>query len=384
MKALRYAQRMVGLESISHQSNRVVTKYLQMKLTKFGFLVEELRYRDPAGVLKVNLVARKGNAPPEESPSGNRGLAYFCHTDVVPVTSWFTDEFGPFQPTVLNERLYGRGSCDMKGSIACMLAAAKKFDWHQLRQPLYFIATADEEVGFHGIKYVVAESQYFREIVARQVPAVIGEPTNLDVVHAHKGSLRIIAKADGTAVHSSTGIQTNANLKLIPFANEMLQICRETESDTRWQNNDFHPPTLTWNIGIRDNAAALNITASESTCTVYARPMPGVELQPLLNRVADLAKQHNLDLQIIRACQPLWVAPDAPFVVAACQLAHRPAPRTVCYATDGGLLDELRDKIICGPGGVEQAHTHDEWIALEQLDRGTELYQKMIQHWCCS
>jgi acetylornithine deacetylase len=173
-------------------------------------------------------------------------------------------------------------------------------------------------------------------------------------------------------------------LALIPFANEMLQICRETESDPRWHNTDFHPPTLTWNIGIRDNAAALNITASESTCTVYARPMPGVDLQPLLDRVAATAKQYNLDLQIIRACQPLWVAPNAPFVIAACQLAHRPAPRTVCYATDGGLLDELPDKIICGPGGVEQAHTHDEWIALEQLDRGTELYQKMIQHWCCS
>jgi len=354
MKALRYAQRLVGFESVSHQSNRLVSKYLEMKLNKFGFLVEELTYRDAAGTLKVNLVARKGNLPPPlehttsvataTPPAAPRnGLAYFCHTDVVPVTSWFTKEFGPFEPTVRQERLYGRGSCDMKGSIACMLAAARKFDWHDLRRPLYFVCTADEE----------------------------------------EGSLRLVATARGTAVHSSTGIRTNANLALIPFAVEMKEICEETEADPRWQNRQFTPPTLTWNIGLRDNASALNITASESVCSVYARPMPDVALQPLLDRVAAAAERHGLQLQIIRACEPFWVPPDSPFVTAACQLAHRAAPRTVSYATDGGLLGELSEKIICGPGGVEQAHTHDEWISLEQLARGTELYQKMIQAWCC-
>lgn len=384
MKSLRYAQRLIGLESISHQSNRLVSKYLEMKLTKFGFLVEEVRYRDPAGVLKVNLVGRKGNVPPPDSADGARGLAYFGHSDVVPVTSWFSSEFGPFQPTVINERLYGRGSCDMKGSLACFLAAARKFDWHQFHQPLYFVCTADEEVGFQGIRQVVAHSQYFREMVARRVPALIGEPTNLDVVHAHKGSLRLIATARGTAVHSSTGIQTNSNLALIPFAQEMLAICRETETDARWQNPEFTPATLTWNIGLRDNASALNITASESVCTVYARPMPGIDLKPLLDRVSAAASRNQLELQIIHACGPFWVEPNSQFVQTACQLANRPASRSVSYATDGGLLDELQDKIICGPGGVEQAHTHDEWISLEQLERGTELYQKMIQHWCCS
>ncbi|MFN9768569.1 MAG: M20/M25/M40 family metallo-hydrolase [Planctomycetota bacterium] len=394
MKALRYAQRLVGFESVSHQSNRLVSKYLEMKLNKFGFLVEELTYRDAAGTLKVNLVARKGNLPPPlehttsvataTPPAAPRnGLAYFCHTDVVPVTSWFTKEFGPFEPTVRQERLYGRGSCDMKGSIACMLAAARKFDWHDLRRPLYFVCTADEEVGFHGIRHVVSHSQYFRELVNRQVPAIIGEPTQLEIVHAHKGSLRLVATARGTAVHSSTGIRTNANLALIPFAVEMKEICEETEADPRWQNRQFTPPTLTWNIGLRDNASALNITASESVCSVYARPMPDVAFQPLLDRVAAAAERHGLQLQIIRACEPFWVPPDSPFVTAACQLAHRAAPRTVSYATDGGLLGELSEKIICGPGGVEQAHTHDEWISLEQLARGTELYQKMIQAWCC-
>ncbi|MFO0034454.1 MAG: M20/M25/M40 family metallo-hydrolase [Planctomycetota bacterium] len=365
MKALRYAQRLVGFESVSHQSNRLVSKYLEMKLNKFGFLVEELTYRDAAGTLKVNLVARKGNLPPPlehttsvataTPPAAPRnGLAYFCHTDVVPVTSWFTKEFGPFEPTVRQERLYGRGSCDMKGSIACMLAAARKFDWHDLRRPLYFVCTADEEVGFHGIRHVVSHSQYFRELVNRQVPAIIGEPTQLEIVHAHKGSLRLVATARGTAVHSSTGIRTNANLALIPFAVEMKEICEETEADPRWQNRQFTPPTLTWNIGLRDNASALNITASESVCSVYARPMPDVALQPLLDRVAAAAERHGLQLQIIRACEPFWVPPDSPFVTAACQLAHRAAPRTVSYATDGGLLGELSEKIICGPGGVNR------------------------------
>ncbi len=283
MKAVRYAKRLIGFDSTSSNSNRVISRYLEIKLTKHGFVVEKQEYRDPNGVRKVNLIAKKG--------SGHRGLAYFAHSDVVPARRWFTKNFGPFEPVVSRQRLYGRGSCDMKGSIACMLTAARQFSWDDFRQPLYFVVTADEEVGFHGAKWVAQESKMYREMVNHGTRAIIGEPTSLDVVHAHKGSIKIAASAEGIAAHSSTREGKNANLAMIPFLAEMKRIHDETETNANWQNNEFQPPTISWNIGVKDNSPAVNVTASNSTCTIYLRTMPGIDVQPLLGRAFRLCSR---------------------------------------------------------------------------------------------
>lgn len=376
MKALRYTKRLVSFDSTSSISNREVSRYLETKLTKHGFIVEKIEYKDVNGQRKVNLIAKKGG--------GYGGMAYFSHSDVVPADHWFTDEHGPFEPTVKRERLYGRGSCDMKGSIACMLAAAQQFSWDDLQQPLYFVVTADEEVGFNGARIVVEESKHFREMVDHGTKAVIGEPTSLDVVHAHKGSIRIIARAKGVAAHSGTDEGKNANLDMIPFLAEMKNIYDETTSQAKWQNNDFQPPTVCLNIGVKDNAPALNITAAESVCTMYLRTMPGIDVQPLLDRMQASADANNIDLQITKFADPFFVDPDSDFVKEALELSNRPASRTVSYGTDGGIFSELENKIVFGPGSIAQAHKFDEWISLEQLELGTEIYSKMVRKWCAS
>lgn len=375
MKALRYAKRLVGFDSTSHKSNRMISKYLEMKLTKHGFVVEKLEYLDARRVRKVNLIAKKGG--------GTGGMAYFCHTDVVPAKKWFTKKYGPFEPAIARERLYGRGSCDMKGSIACMLTAAQQFAWDDLKQPIYFVCTADEEVGYLGAKQIVEESKYYREMVAHQTKAIIGEPTQLEVVHAHKGSIEIKAVATGVAAHSSTRRGENANLKMIPFLTEMKRIHDQVESDPRYQNESFDPPTLSWNIGIKDDANAINVTAGKSTCTVYLRPMPGMDVEPLLTQVEQCAAENELELEINRWGNPLSISPDSEFVRQSLKLAHRPKPKTVCYGTDGGIFTELENKIVFGPGSIAQAHTINEWISIEQLSLGTDLYAKMIRNWCC-
>ena len=173
MKTLRYAKRLIGFESTSHLSNRVICKYLQMKLVKHGFEVERIEYRDSHRVRKFNLIAKKGR--------GEGGLAFFAHTDTVPAEDWFSRKYGPYEPAISKERLYGRGSCDMKGSIACMLTASQRFHSDDLNEPLYMVFTADEEVGFHGARQVAAESKIYREMVASQTRGIIGEPTSLEV-----------------------------------------------------------------------------------------------------------------------------------------------------------------------------------------------------------
>ncbi len=142
MDALEYAQDLIRYNSVSCRSNVEISDYVQERLEGQGCTVERLEYDDDQGVRKVSLVAKKG--------IGTGGLAYFGHTDVVPADAWTGPEGNPFQPCVREGRLYGRGSCDMKGSIAAMLAAAERFPADRLREPLYIICTADEEIGYGG------------------------------------------------------------------------------------------------------------------------------------------------------------------------------------------------------------------------------------------
>jgi len=375
MKALRYAKRLVEFDSTSSVSNSSVSKYLELELTKHGFVVEKIDYLDDKKVKKTNLVAKKGG--------GQGGLAYCSHSDVVPARKWFTKKFGAFEPTIADERLYGRGSCDMKGSIACMLTAAQQFSWDELKQPIYFIVTADEETGFHGARRVVDESRLYREMVSHGTKAIIGEPTSLEVVHAHKGSIEIAATARGKAGHSGGREGFNANLKMIPFLADMKAIYDETESEKKWQNDIFDPPTLSWNISVKDDSPALNVTADKSVCRMYVRPMSGIDTDPLLERVRESAEKYELELEIKPHGEGFVVDPGSDFVQQSLNLAHRSISKTVAYGTDGGVFNEIENKIVFGPGSIGQAHTVDEWISLEQLELGTEMYTKMIRHWCC-
>ena len=375
MKTLRYAKRLIGFESTSHLSNRTIAKYLEMKLTKHGFVVEKLEYRDANRVRKVNLVAKKG--------TGTGGLGYFAHMDTVPADNWFSKRFGPYEPAIAKQRLYGRGSCDMKGSIACMLSACQLIPDEELKQPLYVVLTADEEAGYHGAKCVVEESKTYREIVRGGTKSVIGEPTFLDVVHAHKGSIHIRAVAKGKAAHSSMSDGVNANLAMIPFLVELKKIHDETQSDNVWQNAEFDPPTLSCNIGINDHNPALNITSPKSVATMSMRPMPGVDTEPLISRIQKAAEVYKLQLEIDRSAVPLYVERDNKFLNDCMQIVHAKKPKTVTYGTDAGVFTELEDVVVLGPGSIAQAHTVDEWISIEQLSLGTEVYAKMIRKWCC-
>ena len=267
MTALDYARELVAFDSISLKSNVEVTDYVQQTLKNLGFETERLEYDDKAGVRKASVVGKRG--------SGTGGMAYFGHTDVVPADDWKFAEHGPFEPTVKGDRLYARGSCDMKGSVACALAAAESTSGESFAQPLYIVCTADEEVGYLGAQQVAAESQMFAEMIAHGTRGVIGEPTQLNVVYAHKGVCGLAATSVGRAAHSSTREGVNANLAMIPYLAEMKAIYDDTQSDPAWRNDEFDPPTVSWNIGINDHTRAVNITPPQSVCTVYFRTMPG-------------------------------------------------------------------------------------------------------------
>ncbi|MGE3804209.1 MAG: M20 family metallopeptidase [Gemmataceae bacterium] len=374
MNALEHTRALVSFDSVSRVSNVPVTEHVERALNKIGFETERIDFIDAKGVKKANVVGKKGK--------GSGGLAYFGHTDVVPADDWFSDKHGPFDPTEKEGKLYGRGSCDMKGSVACMLAAAERVSAAELKQPVYITCTADEEVGYGGARQVAERSQLFKEMLAGNTHGIIGEPTRLQVVYAHKGTMGFRATSLGRAAHSSTRNGKNANLAMIPFLVEMKAIHDELEADPAWQNAEFDPPGLSWNIGINDFTYAVNITAPHSICTVYFRPVPGVDPYVLIDRARRAAERAGIQFELLHEGPPLYVDPKSPFVKDMLAVTGNEAAHTVSYGTDGGIFRSLKNLVIYGPGDIAQAHTVDEWIDLKQLDLGTDMFGKLIQKWC--
>ena len=374
MNALEYTQELVRFPTVSNVSNASICGYLEDVLKRLGFSTERIEYTDPVGVGKVNIIGKKGN--------GTGGMAYFAHTDVVPADPWFSSEHGPFEPTVRGDKLYGRGSCDMRGSIASMLTATELAGSGGLSRPLYIVLTADEEIGYGGAEQVARRSRFFREMVQGESNGIVGEPTMLEVVHAHKGTYGFKATSHGKAAHSSTNKGINANLAMIPFLGEMKRIHDETLEDPAWQDSAFDPPGISWNIGINDHTKVLNMTAAQSICTVYFRPTPGQNAETLIERSRKMAKQCGIDFEALWSGSPMYVDPESDFVREVLALSGNETAKTVSYGTDGAVLTEMKTLVVLGPGDIAQAHTQDEWILLDQLEKGTQLYAKLIRHWC--
>jgi acetylornithine deacetylase len=261
-----------------------------------------------------------------------------------------------------------------------MLAAADRFSRSDLGKPLFIVCTADEEVGYVGARDVVARSRLFQELRSGQ--GIIGEPTVLEVVYAHKGVLGFVATARGRAAHSSTGLGVNANLAIIPFLAEMKQIHDEIARDPKYRNPEFEPPVPGWNIGVNDGNTPVNVTAPRSVVTVYFRPMPGTDVDAIVRRVQATAEANGLELELVGSGQAVYTDPNSAFVRQVLALAGRDRPRTVPYGTDGLAFGQHLPVVVCGPGDIAQAHTVDEWIELEQLEQGTELYVRLIERFC--
>lgn len=383
-------KQLITFDSVSAKSNRAISDWVSNRLETLGFTIEQTSYLDHAGIEKTNVLAKRDpvkaltdNPKRVNDHAGDRkGLAYFCHTDVVPTRGWNGPGDDPFCSQLLDDRIYGRGSCDMKGSLAAMMAAASEVDHNQQRQPLWIICTADEEVGFLGAKHLVQESNGYQEIISQQPLGLIGEPTNLNVVHAHKGIVGFKITSIGKAAHSSTNHGINANRQMVPLLQKLLEINERTESETQYQDDRFDPPTLSWNFGCNDGCTAINITPDRSTAWLSLRPMPEIDGADLIAEVRSVASELGLEMENCGQGPPMWISPTADGIRELSELTGN-TPKTVCYGTDGGELHALKERVVYGPGDIAQAHTTDEWIALEQLDKGSQSFCEIVRGWCC-
>jgi acetylornithine deacetylase len=364
---------LVSYPSESQTSNVEVTQRVASVLDRLGFQIEEIPYTDAHGVAKLSIVGKLGK--------GSGGLALMSHDDVVPANPDDGWSRNPYASWLAGDKLYGRGSCDMKGPLAASICAAARFAASDLKAPLYIVVTADEEIHARGAREVTERSKLFAE--ASLGYGVICEPTRLRVVHAHKGSLAIQVSSKGRAAHTSTLKGLNANLKMIPFLNEMKKINEQVLSARRYRNEEFKPPHSEWSIGINDHNRATNISPVQSICTINYRPMPGVDVEALIEKTRRSARKNGLRFELRHTGEPLYTPADAPLVCTALKLTGKRKPTTVSYGTDGmAFIKKMKQMIVLGPGDIAQAHTVDEWVELDQLHRGVDLYTRFIDHVC--
>ncbi len=360
---------LVSYNSASQFSNTPVSQAISKWMCKAGISVEFVNYKDHEGTPKTNVIGKKGR--------GQGGIALLAHSDVVPAEGWDSD---PFKLSARQGRLYGRGSADMKGSVACMIAAANAFTEKELKVPVYVIVTADEETDCGGARAVALRSKTFKSSNVRY--GIVGEPTLLDVVYAHKGSLKFEAMARGRAAHSSTGKGVNANHKLIPFLNDVVRLDDTLRTDPQYRNEAFDPPHGTLNIVFSDGDTAANVTAPVSRAVINCRPMPDQNWKPIINRVVRLAEKHGVQIKLPKALGPLSTNTDSPIVREALQITGKRKPKTVAYGTDGMVFGKTMELVVMGPGNIQQAHTVDEWIARDQLLKGSDVFTKMVHRFC--
>ncbi len=372
MDAKELTKTLIGYNTVSVRSNVAVMDFLTETLEDVGCDVERVEYTDTAGVLKVNLIGRKGDG------AGEGGFAFLGHIDTVPAIGWAT---APFEARIADGKMYGRGSCDMKGSVACMIESVSRYSATDLTAPLYVVITADEEVGYLGASAVVEKSGMFKEDGFPQY-GVVGEPTELHAVYGHKGVCRFRVTAHGSAAHSSTGTGENANLKLIPFLVEMREIYHELTTNPRYFNTEFSPPFTDWNITMSDGECAANITPPLSVCHISYRPMPGDDTEVWVNRARTAADRHGLEFKMLINGAPVRTSPDATIIEAALEITGEASPQTVAYGTDATVFAQYMQTVVIGPGSILQAHTVDEWMALEQFDKGVSIFSQFVDRFC--
>jgi acetylornithine deacetylase ArgE len=323
---------------------------------------------------RANLIATfDGDSP---------GLMLAGHIDVVPardVEDWTSP---PFRPEVRAGKLYGRGAADMKSAVAAMVTAARSLKGRKRKRGLILIATAGEEIGFDGLKAIIAAGR-FKSLKARY--GVAGEPTEMKVVRAHKGGLSCSVIFEGRSAHASDpSLGVNAIENCILFVNELKGLRRDL-SGTRDEDlgKTLITPTI---IG---GGVKTNVIPSSCQVTLDCRLIPAHSsktvldgLRSIIGRLGEKNKDFNARIEIIYETPPLSVPKDAEFVKMCESLTG--APSTVApYGTEAAVYAQQGiPSVVLGPGSVKQAHIIDEYVTLKELRSAESVYTRRVKEIC--
>jgi acetylornithine deacetylase len=323
-------------------------------------------------------------------PKDRAGVMLEGHTDVVPVDGqkWTVD---PWQLTERDGKLFGRGVCDMKGFVAVALAFAPEFLRRNLKMPIHYALTFDEEISRVGITKIV---DALGQSAARPAMCIVGEPTEMTVVIAHKGKKSLRCRVRGFEAHSSI---CPYGVNAIEYASEMIarinQLQREAAARGR-RDEGFDIPFTTFNVGVMQGGTALNITAKDCTFQFEFRHLPQDDPERLYAEIQLYAKQtleprmHKVHadtgftFEEMSSFPALDTPPDAEVVRLAKMLARKNEHGKVAFGTEASIV-AVRGHIpsaVCGPGNIDQAHKPDEFTTVEQFKLCEDFMFRLADH----
>jgi acetylornithine deacetylase len=370
--------RLVSFDTTSRNSNIPCTDWIQDYLRQHGVSAE----------VYVNAEGDKHNLYAVIGPKDVPGYVLSAHTDVVPVDgqAWSTD---PFVLTVKEGKAYGRGACDMKGFLACTLAAVPAMVRQPLKTPIHLAYSYDEEVGCTGVRDMLV---HFKHREPKPVAAFIGEPSSMQVIIGHKGGQRVVCTVRGKAAHSSLaphgvnaveyGARLVARIKDMAEAQEALG-ARDAMYDV---------PHSTLHVGIFEGGTSPNIVPHHATISFECRNISADDANTYINEVIRYARAElepkmrkndpaaGFDFELRPLLPPLEIAPDHPAVTAAKRFAGRNDHAKVAYGTEASLFQDMAGypSVVVGPGDIDQAHKPDEWIALSELEKCDAFIERLI------
>ena len=375
---LELLDRLVAFDTTSHKSNLALIRFVEDYLVHHK--VASRLVRSPDG-LKANLFATIG-------PPGVPGVALSGHTDVVPVEgqAWDSD---PFRLRDLGDRVAGRGTSDMKGFLACVLAAVPEFAAHPLRTPIHLAFSYDEEIGCVGVRPMIAE---FGHGLPQPRMVIVGEPTSMAIVDAHKGPVRWQVEVHGRAAHSS---MAHLGVNALTYAGRLLsELSRMEEALKADTSPRFDPPYATLQVTRMEGGTASNIVPVSAWFGFEARALPSTDIGKIerdlrnfaerrcLPEMRKVAREAKITIAQTNQVAPFIAAPNSELTALVLKLAGQNETFAVSYATEAGLFQEAGSAaIICGPGDIAQAHTANEWIAKAELEKCAAFLTRLAT-WC--
>ena len=361
-------ERLIAFPTVSRDSNLDLMAYVRDFLAERG--IESRLYTDASG-LKANLYASVG-------PTDQGGVLLSGHTDVVPVDGqpWTRD---PFRLTEHDGRLYGRGTADMKGFLACALAAADRASRMTLSTPLHLAFSYDEEVGCLGVRSLINDMATWSE---RPSVCIVGEPTLLRTAVGHKGKTALRATCRGHAAHSAYPDQ---GINAIHLATDLIDVVRRQQASIvahGRRDAAYAVPYTTLHVGVIDGGTALNIVPDRCDVDLEIRNLAADDPQTMVadlraeaDRIAvdasRLSQAAAIELAVTNEYPGLETPEDHPLVALVAELTGLPGVIKVGFGSEGGLFSGRLGipTVVCGPGSIEQGHKADEYIEVDQLAR---------------